>query len=226
MVEYTLNRSNRKTMGLYIRNGGVEVRAPLKTPGRDIDRFVASKEAWIREKLEASAERRERRESFALSYGDSVLYRGTERPITMRPGKHIGYDDELGCFYVPPGFDGEQIKYACARIYRMLAKRDFTGRVVYFAKQMSVAPTAVKINAAKTRWGSCSARKSLNFSWRLAMADDGVIDYVIVHELAHIIELNHSERFWAIVRDALPDFEARKARLKALQKKLSFEDWG
>ena len=94
-----------------------------------------------------------------------------------------------------------------------------------FAKRMDVTPTAIKINGAKTRWGSCSAKKSLNFSWRLIMADDDVIDYVVVHELAHIAEMNHSARFWALVEGALPDYQSRKAKLKALQQRLSIEDW-
>jgi len=220
---YTLIRSNRKTIALYIRNGAVEVRAPLKAPKRDIDKFVASKEKWITDKLAASNERREQRESFSLTYGDGILYRGKGYPIAAKPGDRVGFDDE--CFYMPPDLDSEQIKHACVRIYRMLAKRDLTNKVLNFAKQMSVTPIAVKINGAKTRWGSCSGKKSLNFSWRLIMAEDAVVDYVVVHELAHITEMNHSARFWAIVENVLPDYKERQKRLKELQKKLSTEDW-
>jgi hypothetical protein len=90
---------------------------------------------------------------------------------------------------------------------------------------MSVTPIAVKINSAKTRWGSCSNKKSLNFSWRLIMADDDVIDYVVVHELAHLREMNHSPRFWAVVEAVLPDYRERKLKLRALQAKLNREDW-
>ena len=90
---------------------------------------------------------------------------------------------------------------------------------------MGVAPTGIKITGAKTRWGSCSSKNSINFSWRLVMADDEIIDYVIVHELAHIKELNHSPRFWAVVEGTLPDYKSRRSRLKLLQKKLAAEDW-
>lgn len=122
-------------------------------------------------------------------------------------------------------FNDAQIKSACVQIYRMLAKRDLTEKTLDFAKQMSVMPTAVKINNAKTRWGSCSSKKSLNFSWRLIMADDDVIDYVVVHELAHITEMNHSARFWSIVEGVLPDYRKRKTKLKELQRRLNGEDW-
>ena len=220
---YTLTRTKRKTIALYIRNGSLFVRAPLKTPVRDIDRFIASKEKWIKSKLEASSTRQAQREKFTLTYGDSILFRGKQYPIAARDGSRAGFAD--GQFFMPPGLDPEQIKHVCIQLYRMLAKRDLVNRVSSFAKQMSVAPAAVKISGAKARWGSCSAKKSLNFSWRLAMADDDVIDYMVVHELAHIIEMNHSARFWAIVEGILPDYKIREKRLVELQKKLGAEDW-
>jgi predicted metal-dependent hydrolase len=107
----------------------------------------------------------------------------------------------------------------------LLAKQDIPEKVQKYAAQVGVEPVGIKINGAKSRWGSCSAKKSLNFSWRLMMADDEVIDYVVVHELAHIKEMNHSPAFWAIVSSVLPDYKQRQTKLKALHKKLSEEDW-
>ena len=223
MINYTLTRSNRKTTGIYIRDGAVEVRAPFRALKSDIDRFVISKEKWITEKLAEANERIQQRNSFELSYGDNVTYRGKQYPIASVQGDRVGFDD--ACFYMPPNLTPGQIKYACVQIYRLLAKRDLTRKVISFAREMSVTPVAVKINGAKARWGSCSSKKSINFSWRLIMADDDVIDYVVVHELCHITEMNHSERFWALVAGALPDYWQRKARLKELQNKLNCEDW-
>lgn len=223
MTDYTLTRSDRKTIAIYIRDGAVEVRAPMNSPKRDIDRFVASKEKWIAEKLAMATERLAQRESFTLDYGDSVTYRGKQYPIAARGGNRVGFDDER--FYMPLDLPPEEIKAACVQVYRLLAKRDLTAKALEFAKHMGVMPSAVKINGATTRWGSCSAQKSLNFSWRLMMADDDVIDYVVVHELAHITEMNHSVRFWALVEGVLPEYQVRKAKLKALQQRLSTEDW-
>jgi len=223
MVSYKLTRSNRKTIALYVRDGYIEVRAPLKTPKSDIDRFVSSKEKWIGDKLAMSNERIALRERFELGYGDKVAYRGKEYPISERQGDRVGFC-EAG-FYVPPGLQREQIKRACIQVYKMLAKRDLTNRTLDFSKKMRLVPSAIKINSAKGRWGSCSGKRSVNYSWRLIMADDDVIDYVVVHELAHIAEPNHSPRFWAIVEGVLPDCAKRRARLKALQQRLSAEDW-
>jgi len=114
----------------------------------------------------------------------------------------------------------------CSQIYRLKAKEYIPSRVKEISKSMGVTPATIKINGAKTRWGSCSSLKSINFSWRLMMAEDAVIDYVVVHGLAHLIEMNHSPRFWAIVERIVPDYKERQIQLKNLQKKLSVENWG
>jgi len=223
MTDYTLIRSSRKTTAIYVRNGGVEVRAPLKKSKDEIDRFVASKEKWITGNLAKSREQARMREAFSLNYGATVRYRGREYPIAARSGNRTGFDDTE--FYMPPGLTSEQIQAACIRIYLMLARRDLTAKTLDFAGRMGIKPSAVKINGAKTRWGSCSAKKSVNFSWRLVVADDALIDYVIVHELAHLSEMNHSARFWAVVEGVLPDFRERRAQLRELHKRLATEDW-
>jgi predicted metal-dependent hydrolase len=223
MTDYILIRSKRRTAAIHIKNGSVVVRAPLKMAKLDIDKFVLLKERWIAEHLAKSQTNAERRESFALSYGDAVAFRGTNYPLTAKPGERAGFDGER--FYLPPDLSPEQIKQTVIQIYRRLAKRHLTERVEHYAKLMNVSPSAVKVNGAKTRWGSCSTKKSLNFSWLLIMADDAVIDYVVVHELAHIIEMNHSARFWAIVTGVLPDCKEHQKRLKVLQKRLNAEDW-
>ncbi|MCL2034361.1 MAG: M48 family metallopeptidase [Oscillospiraceae bacterium] len=222
-IAYSLTRSKRKTVGIYIRCGGVEVRAPLKYPRSEIDKFVSSKEKWIRDNLAKSQFQAEKKSAFTLNYGDMALYRGGCYPIEARAKNRIGFDDTV--FYLPQNLQPEQIKTAIVQIYRMLAKRDLSSKVLEYAKLMGVTPAAVKINGAKTRWGSCSTHKSINFSWRLIMADDDVIDYVAVHELAHITEMNHSQKFWAIVEQILPDYKERRAKLKELQRRLAVEDW-
>ena len=223
MVEYELIRTKRKTVAIYIRDGRVEVRAPLRTPGKDIDRFVESKEKWIKEKLAITNERAEKRGSFALEYGSFIAYRGKQYIIEAKEGGAAGFDGNR--FYLPPDMAPERIKAVCVRIYRLLAKRFLPDRTYEIARTMAAAPASVRITDARTRWGSCSAKKSINYSWRLIMADDDIIDYIIVHELAHLTELNHSERFWAIVGEVLPDYPERQARLKELQHKLANEDW-
>ena len=223
MTNYTLKRSNRKTLGLYIRNGNLEVRAPLKCPQSEIDRFVASKQKWIADKLAISREQETSKRTFMLDYGNEIYFCGTLYPIVARTGTKAGFDGK--CFYMPSGLSPVQIKDVCIKIYRHLAKIHITNVMAIFAPQMGVAPFAIKINNARTRWGSCSSKKNLNFSWRLIMAGNDAIEYVVVHELAHLLQMNHSAKFWAIVESVLPDYRQRQTRLKALQKRLAAEDW-
>ena len=222
-MEYSLTRTNRKTAAIYVRNGGVEVRAPLRMPKRDVDNFILSKEKWIKEKLEKSLKQIEQRDAFELNFGDSVMLRGSMFPLVMRSGAHAGFDGEV--FYMPPDLSPEKIKTVCVYIYRRLAKEHLTGRALFYKEIMGAPPYTVKINGAKTRWGSCSAKRNINFSWRLMMANDSVIDYVVVHELTHLFELNHSRRFWAIVSRIMPDYKQRESGLRELQDKLTGENW-
>lgn len=221
---YGLIRSKRKTIGIYItKNATLEVRAPLKTPKADIDKFIKSKEKWITKHLSAGQIRNEQKAGFKLDYGSKVLLRGKEYPINVKAGNKVGFDEQ--CFYMPANLNNEEIKYAVIQIYKLMAKNILTKKVLFFSNIMGLSPFAVKINGAKTRWGSCSGKNSLNFSWRLALASDDVIDYVTVHELAHIKEHNHSDRFWRVVASVLPDYKKSQQKLKLLQEKFCKENW-
>jgi hypothetical protein len=223
MIPYTLTRSKRRTIAIYVRGGGVDVRAPMRASIREIERFIQSKQDWITANLAESKAQSERKESFMPGYGDTVLYCGRQYTITPSSSNKIGVSSNS--FYVPASLPQEEIKAACVKIYKILAKSDLTLKTYEYAAKMNVTPSSVKINSAASRWGSCSAAKSLNFSWKLIMADEEVIDYVVVHELAHLIEMNHSARFLAVVERVLPDYRERRKRLRALQRKLNAEDW-
>lgn len=94
-----------------------------------------------------------------------------------------------------------------------LAKNLIPERVAYFAKQMGVTCGIITIREQKTRWGSCSSKGNLNFNWKLVLFEPELLDYVVVHELAHRIEMNHSANFWTIVESVLPDYKERRKRL-------------
>ncbi|MCL2063675.1 MAG: M48 family metallopeptidase [Candidatus Cloacimonetes bacterium] len=222
-MDYKIFYSNRKSLTISIRNGELQVRAPFNMSKTDIDKFVLQKEKWINKHLVNEKERFQNREKFTLNYGDIVFFRGKEYLITERDSNLAGFDEKV--FYMPKGMNPESIKATCVHLYRILAKKYLTHRTLILAKQMSLSPRAIKINGALTRWGSCSNQKRINYSWRLVLADDDVIDYVIVHELAHFKEMNHSEKFWKIVENILPDYIERKEKLRELQKKLYSEKW-
>ena len=223
MMNYTLKRKKRKSIAIHVNSNGVEVRAPFRMSQREINEFVTSKEKWITDKLMIIEELAVRRDAFTLNYGDMLLYRGIRYPILGTNSRQSVPENTV--FLIPQDLPPGNIKTACIRIYRELAMRDLTARTFEYTGRMNVAPATIKVSGAKKRWGSCSTNKNINFSWRLIMADDEMIDYVIVHELAHLIELNHSAQFWAIVEGVLPDYRDRKARLRALRKRIAAENW-
>jgi len=225
MINYTLIRSNRKTIQICVRNrdGSVEVRAPNQLSKQFINRYVAGKEEWITRNLTKITDRINRRNIFTLAYGSHILFRGKEYPITEKEGDSACFD---GCsFCIPPKLTPEQIKKTCIGIYRDLARSFLTERTLEIAEHMSVEPTAIKINNAKSRWGSCTSIGTINLSWRLIMAEDDVIDYIIVHELAHMYKTGHSEEYWGLAECILRDYKERIVKLRALQERILGEDW-
>jgi predicted metal-dependent hydrolase len=223
MINYNLKRYKRKSIGIYIINGEVEVRAPNCCPVEEIDKFVASKEEWIKQRLVISQEQAERKKNFSLNYGSEIYVRGVAYPIV--PVEKARPELDGKCLYLPSNLDPAQIKHACVKAYFQIAKEHFPARVAEYAKIMNVEPASVSIYSAKGRWGSCCSCKKLHFSWRLMMGSDYVIDYVVVHELAHILEMNHSKDYWAIVENILPDYKQRRVELNALHRQISSEDW-
>jgi predicted metal-dependent hydrolase len=101
--------------------------------------------------------------------------------------------------------------------YKKEAKAYLQMKCIHFSQVMGLRPGDVKINSAKTRWGSCNGKGSINFTYRLLFVPEELIDYVVVHELAHLKEMNHSQRFWSVVEQTMPDYKARRKRLRELE---------
>jgi len=226
MREYKLIKTKRKTITLKIKEDGtLEVRAPLNISKEKIDEFVKSKEKWIAKHIGKVEEKYKIKKKFKLNFGDFVQVRGKKVAIHPIEGDIGRYDTEKNAFFIPKIANSHQIKYIIIELYKIIAKQYITNRVVDFAQKMNVNPTAIRITSAKTRWGSCSGKNSVNFSWKLIMADDETIDYVVVHELAHIKQHNHSKKFWNIFESIIPDYKKQKEKLNILGEKLSKEDW-
>ena len=223
-MNYSITYTKRKTIAIYIhKDGFVEVRCNKSTPKSAIEKFVDQKQKWIYEKVAVMLNKIEIKNDWKIEVGNSLLFMGKEYPIISKEGNNVGFDGQN--FYIPPQLDHSYIQSYIIGVYKTLAKKVIIDKVKKYADIMGVTPANVKINSAKTRWGSCSGKNSLNFSWLLVMAEESVIEYVVVHELSHIKEHNHSERFWKIVADVFPDYKMKQRKLKVLQEKLSNEDW-
>jgi predicted metal-dependent hydrolase len=207
-------RSRRRTIALVVPpDGRLIVRAPLHASLARINALVDKETAWI------ETHQAERRATYGrltphhYQSGEKFLYLGQEYPLRLVPGTAAALRLD-GEFIMPAACcaHGEDI---FSEWYRNQAKTILTSRVEQWAQRMALTYQSVKITSARTRWGSCSRCGSICFSWRLIMAPMDVIDYVIVHELAHRVELNHSNRFWAEVARSLPDYRQHVSWLKA-----------
>ena len=117
------------------------------------------------------------------------------------------------------------MKNQVVALYRMAAERIINERVAYFSRVTGNMPNSVKLNCAKTRWGSCSSKGTLNFSWFLIMANPKAVDYVVIHELSHMRHMNHSAAFWREVAKYEPEYNQRRQELKELSARLQTEEW-
>lgn len=205
-------RSRRRTLALIVKpDGTVIVRAPLKAPAKSIREFVEKNIEWIQRK-QAQARSFVSPAPRQYSNGEKFLYLGSSYPLEIVPKQKPALILD-GSFKLA---ESSQHRAASEfeRWYRLRAKEILKERVDFFARQYGFKYTGLKINAARTRWGSCSAKGSLNFSWRLILAPMESVDYVVLHELVHTIIHNHSKRFWGKVENIMPDYKARKVWLK------------
>lgn len=222
-MEHQIRRMKRKTVGIYItKDGAVEIRAPYGVPKAEIDRIVREKEAWIASHQSTMLERNQMRDTYCLQPGGSLLFRGRDYSVERSQTSRVFFDGEQ---FLIPDVPMEALRPALAELYRQAARKLLPAVAEHYAPLVGKKPAQVRITSAKTRWGSCSAKGCLNFSWRLLFARQDVIDYVVVHELAHLVEFNHSPRFWALVESILPDYRERRQALAALQETLLQQGW-
>lgn len=207
-----LIRSRRKTVALIVeQDGRLVVRAPLRTPAKVIQAFVDSKADWIRKKQAAA------RETFVPSRryqpGELFHYLGQVYPLALTDRKSpqlLLADGQFSLSHTALPEAPETFR----RWYRRQARAYLTERVPILADLHGFAYKKIRITSARTRWGSCSSTGSLNFSMRLVMAPPVVLDYVILHELAHTRVRNHSRQFWALVQSLMPDYKKHTRWLK------------
>ena len=216
-LSYHLIRSKkrRRTISLHIKEDGkIVIYAPYHTPKWEIEKFIKENQSWIVKKI-SEKEKRIKEVEKAFLPGEKFLYLGEWYPLEMRAchRKEPHLKLSFGKFILDQDHV-EGAKNLFIQWYKREAKEKVSGRINYYSHQLHLFPKGVKITSAKSRWGSCSRDNRLCFSWRIIMASLAVIDYVLIHELAHIREKNHSERFWTYLESILPDYRKQRLWLK------------
>lgn len=212
-----LIRSQRKTVALIIeRDGRLLVRAPQHLALVRIQEFVDQKAGWIqrtRAQIQsASPKNAPVHQKHQFRSGETYMFLGNPLVLQVVPG-FSGLVQQPEAFYLGKK-DQPKALALFTRWYREHARSIISGRVAEYSQRHGFQYQKLRISSARTRWGSCSSRGTLSFTWRLVMAPMAIIDYVVVHELVHLQHPNHSREFWARVQEILPDYKARRDWLK------------
>jgi len=205
-------RSKRKTIAIVIsKDGIITIKCPTRANERVIDELVEKKKNWIIKKLSMVQNRNvvER----VYKDGSVVHLFGEEFLIKYMPNFKYAMKYSKNVIYIADDLNNNVKKYL-PKLIQHIAKPRLNNRTMDFAKIMNANVPVVKVSNAKGRWGSCSSFGSINLNWRLAFAPLDVVDYVIIHELAHLFQPNHSKKFWDIVKKYCPDYKAKLDWLK------------
>jgi predicted metal-dependent hydrolase len=218
-VTYTLNRTNRRrSIGLRIDNHGLTVNMPLRASEKWLQDVLQNKAHWVVKKLETwqtnkpvSPQWRDGQSLFFM--GELITLRVIVSLFAMPP---LLKDSQL-FVHVTQDTNETLIEQIVTQWYQHEAKKLFQECVEHFAPLMNVTPRIMKISSARTQWGSCTTRGDVRLNWQLIKLPLHLIDYVVVHELAHLIEMNHSAAFWQVVKNACPDYAKRRRELRQWQ---------
>lgn len=213
---YTVRKSARaKKVRLRVDlDGTVTVVVPTRGRGSGYEAFVREHADWIRKQQKRFASMRSEAGCESLCSRQAVIYRGKDIPLTVHPvsgGKiTLQYDGDKFVVYRPEHATDEDVAQIFRSWFRNVARVLFAQRVQALNDCTQYAWRTIRIGEQKTKWGSCSTTGTLSFNWRLLMAPPEVLDYVVIHELAHLKEPNHSPAFWALVEAKCPDHKAHR----------------
>jgi predicted metal-dependent hydrolase len=230
-VAFLLKRSRRRSIGFVVGQDGVAVTAPKWVTLRDIDAALKEKSGWILARLEEQRRRAAQQAAARIVWADGAIVQYLGAPLRIT----LGSEPTLAVGEVrleeTPGFGGEaaptrrlhvglprdaapeRLRDVVQSWLQREARRLFEARAAHFAERLGVRVTRLSLSSAQTRWGSASASGAIRLHWRLIQYPLATVDYVVAHELAHLREMNHGPRFWAVVGSVVPDYREARRRL-------------
>jgi predicted metal-dependent hydrolase len=223
-VEYELvNTDRRKTIELVIDfNKGFTVKAPKGMTKEDIIKNLHRKEKWIINNLDRMSELLKYESNKEFVSGEKFLLRGRRYSLKVTKSKKqlpsLNFIKSKFKVIIPPQLKEEQyqsiIRPLFIMFYKDKAEKILNERVRKYLKYFNEEPKKIIITELKDKWGSCSNKNQIRYNWRIILAKTSIIDYVIVHELCHMIQKNHSDKYWKEVNRILPNYEIQKEWLR------------
>ena len=226
-----IRSSRRKTATIKVDLEGVSVRIPADLPLARIEKLVAEKTAWIERKL-AEAERKQRgiagqlEQSSTLADGSRIMVQGQLLPLKLIASdkmKVVQSSDRLEVYADADLIaDKEQLRALVEQWLYRRAVEELNFCVNVYKQRVGATPSRIQIKDYRARWGSCKPDGSIQLNWRLIHAPMHIMDYVVVHELCHLLEMNHSKHFWSEVERVEPQYKMKRQWLKDNGWQLSF----
>lgn len=213
-ISYEVIRRKRKTSSLIVENDGtVKLIVPLDTLDEDIEKIIESKRYWIYTKKSEFESLNYSRVERRFVNGQGFLYLGASYRLEIVDNLEVDVKLYRGKFYI------NKKKVECGKevlksFYRDKGLDKIIERVNLYKGMMGVMPNNIRVMELKNRWGSCTDEGNLNFNWKCVMAPLSVVDYIVVHELAHLIYKDHSPEFWNMVDKIIPNYEKQKSWLR------------
>lgn len=209
LIEYHFARRRRRTLAITVDASGLRVSAPLRAPWREIEAFLRDKERWILRKLDAWS-RVPRAPVLHGMSGETLPLFGAPALLEVRPGRrHVEQRD------------GRIVLHARTRPLELLvawlkhrALEALAPRTGQYAALLGLPAPRVALSNARTQWGVCTEGGAIRLSWRLVHVEPRLADYVVAHEVAHLVEMNHSRRFWGLLARLYPGFRDARERLE------------
>lgn len=208
----------RKTIGIRVEPKAIRVAAPLGISKTTLRKLLTSKEKWMIQKIEELRQRPKVPMSQTLGDGKTLYFLGkiyklrVDQDPEQNGAEVFCYGDEIvisSSSEVP-----EEHRDALKKWYITQAEKQIQACIADIAPAIDRKPNRVVLKDQKTRWGSCSSLRNLNFNWRIVMAPPEVLDYVVVHEMCHLIHMNHSKDFWSLVAKLRPGYKEQRKWLK------------
>lgn len=201
IVDYRIVRAARRSIGIRIDLGGVTVRAPHRASQRSIEATLREHGPWVRAKLALWRSRRRDIVPVRWIAGTPIAYRGETLSVALSPARRRSIAVDRGTFSIvhpTPAEEGAVASYATAWLRRD-ALRVLVPEAADLARRIGIPDPPVKLSSARSRWGSCNAKGEIRLNARLIHLPPELARYVVAHEIAHLVHLDHSPRFWALV---------------------------
>lgn len=229
-IIYTIAYEKRKKIILSIDPSGfVKLKAPRGTEEARLVQAIEDKAPWILEQLARIQQKSgifEQPQEKRFMEGESFLYLGQAYPIEIQetPGlekSKVSFNGKVLSIAVATA-DEAAIRAALLKFYNRECRQLILKRIAYYQSQFKVKPSSVEIKDTPSKWGLCSSDRKIVFNWKLIMAPLEVLDYVVVHEMCHLVHMNHDRSFWRLVGKILPDHETRTQWLARNGAEMSF----